>query len=1048
LATGFGLPQDICAGLCAGLSEARRVMCDRQGSWHAQVIAEDGETAANPNLQNEARLHDILSSTADFIWEVDHQGRFSFVAGQIEELLGYRPQELLGKTPFEIMEAAEAERIQPLFERARDARQPLGKQKNWLLGKDGRRRCFAFTGVPIFDDCDVLIGYCGLNRDITEQQQNEEALRQSEQRLLLATEAGGIGIWDWKIHTSFLSWNTQMYRLYGLPPGDGQEPYARWLLALHPDDRPRMEREVKHALETPTELNSIFRILIGQEIRWLRVAARLLANSAGQPTVMIGCNWDVTESHRVQERMARNEAQFRGAFEIAPNGMALVDNQGRWMQVNQALCDILGYSATELLALNFQSISHPDDLAADLVYLQRLIDGEVDQVHIDKRYLHKDGHSIPVLVSASAVRDGRGRLSFMVAHVLDLTERRASEAAMLAAKEAAEAANRAKSEFLANMSHEIRTPLNAMIGLTELTLNTQLDAQQRDYLDKVRQSSRALLGVLNDILDYSKIEAGRVILEQTQFRLEDLLEQLTALFQTAAESKGLELLYHLAPDVPRQLIGDPMRLGQVLNNLIGNAVKFTDNGYIKLSIWVVCERAERIELGFSVHDTGIGMDSNTAENLFQAFTQADGSITRRYGGTGLGLTISQQLIHLMGGKIQVRTAPGQGSTFRFHVWFNLIDPTSARIGAPPCELHHSRVLIVAQRPAARQLIGEILCSWRMSVLEADNCPGARQVVFEAAAASEPVDLVLMEAKQCLDCSFCPEASMPINGLPPRAFGDPPTPVVLMVTSLEQTQLLARANASRLPRLLLKPITPSALFDTMASMIQIRPSGPAPGLAPVPENDRQESRGLQGVRVLVAEDHHINQVVVEGILTRAGASVTMAQNGREAVDLALERDFDAVLMDLQMPVLDGLEATAAIRAHKPKLPIIALTAAALAEDRARCFAVGMNDHLGKPIVPARLVETLRRWVDPATHQGRMPMEDQAPASGLAPERLNQLRQLIADNDYVPAELLSDLRRDASADQRQALADIEQALALFDYDKAAALLTTLPSGPNTP
>ncbi|MBK1649419.1 PAS domain-containing hybrid sensor histidine kinase/response regulator [Rhabdochromatium marinum] len=1122
------------------------------GHFGVQRDMTERKLAQRQLAESEARLRDIISSTADFIWEVDCAGRFVFLSGQIEQLLGYRPDEMLGHSPFEFMEPAEAERVQRLFEHALRARRPLGKQENWLLTKQGDKRYFSFNGVPICDEDDQLIGYRGLNRDITEQTRAEDTLRLSEQRLrtlfemspesivvldpdstrplhfnrvaherlgysaeefaqlplsayeanenpaaikahierlrstgyddyetrhrcrdgrllniivsvrltqinertvyytmfrdvtelrtiserlLLATSAGNIGIWEWNVGAATLSWDPQMYALYGLPVGSGQEPYERWTQALDPRDRARTEQLVMRALETRQELNTEFRILRQGETRWLRVAARLVLNGDGQPDKMIGCNWDVTDSHQAQERMARSEAQFRGAFEIAPNGMALVDSTGRWIQVNQALCDILGYSAVELLALDFQSISHPDDLAADLVYLEQLLSGQTDRVHIDKRYLHKDGHSIPVLVSASAVRDAQGHLSFTVAHVLDLTERRASETAMLAAKEAAETANRAKSEFLANMSHEIRTPLNAIIGLTELTLSTTLDERQRDYLDKVRRSSRALLAILNDILDYSKIEAGRIELDHSEFRLEDVLEQITALFSAAAENKGLELFYRVAPEVPRHIIGDSMRLGQVINNLVGNAVKFTEKGRIELSIAVAHEQKERIELAFSVRDTGIGMAPDTVQRLFQAFTQADGSITRRYGGTGLGLAISQRLVLLMGGSIQADSAENQGSVFRFTAWFKLAASTTPRLGTPPRPLEQRHVLVIDHRPQARQLLTEILAPWRMQLSEADSCPAAEHSITQAAAAGAPFDLALLDIRSCQDCTHCPVAATlsPIPGIAPRTLGTPATPVILLATGSEQSQLLNQAPATALPRLLTKPVTHSALFDAMASLgsdtsQQATMTQASTLSGPIPS--------LRGKRILLAEDNRINQLVAKDLLTQIGCQVSITHNGREAVDLVSAQRFDGVLMDLQMPVMDGFSAAEMIRAQHPQLPIIALTAAALETDRDHCLSVGMNDHLSKPIEPARLIAVLTQWIaaDPVLPSTESP----PPSARFNPERLAELRQRLNNNDYVPPELLAELFREAQPGMQQTLTAIKHALANFDYDAAAQAL----------
>lgn len=445
---------------------------------------------------------------------------------------------------------------------------------------------------------------------------------------------------------------------------------------------------------------------------------------------------------------------------------------------------------------------------------------------------------------------------------------------------------------------------------------------------------------------------------------------------------------------------------------------------MELALAVVREYAGRIELQFAVEDTGIGMSEETLGQLFQAFTQGDGSITRRYGGTGLGLTISQRLVQMMGGQIQVHSTPGQGSRFDFRIELQLPQPSVARIGTPPRDLQQRHLLIVNQHPAARRLLGEILRSWRMQLLEADNCLTAQQILAETVAQGGGVDLVLLDAKQCLYCHRCPIAPVLQQGLPPRQFGDPPTPVVLMVSSSEQTQLLARATAAELPPLLTKPIIPSALFDTIASLTQ------AVQVRQQVMEDPPLSPPLHASRILVAEDNRMNRMVVEGLLVSLGAAVTLASHGREALDLVLQQDFDAILMDLQMPVMDGFAATEAIRAHKPDVPIIALTAAALASDRQRCLDAGMNDHLGKPIVRAHLIEVLQRWISPPI------------PPGVNFEQVVELRQRIAQNEYVAPEQFQALHQVANPAQARVLGQIEQALAVFDYEAAATALTRFP------
>lgn len=684
------------------------------------------------------------------------------------------------------------------------------------------------------------------------------------------------------------------------------------------------------------------------------------------------------------------EEKYRGIFNNSMEGIFQISLEGKLIISNPALARILKYSSSEELIFFINELS--EAFYADMIKREELLSIITTQGYVKNfefKALCKDKSLIDVSVTVQAVKDVNGNLLYYEGMLEDITEKKRI-VDLKVAKEAAEAATKTKNEFLANMSHEIRTPMNAVIGFSALALKTELNPKQYDYISKVESSAKSLLGLINDILDFSKIEAGKLEIETVCFNLEDVMESVANIVSLKAAEKDVEFISTIENGVPLSLIGDPLRLGQVMINLCSNAVKFTNSGHVLLKSELVKKDSERCQLRFSVTDTGIGITDEQIGRLFTAFSQADSSITRQFGGTGLGLTISKCLVEMMGGTINVQSKVGNGSTFSFTADFDYKPLIKQREDRLSTDIKGLKVLIVDDNKTALAIYAEQIKSFGFSVTTVESGPKAIDELEKSSAEGKAYDLVLMDYKMPEIDGI--ETSKRISENPRLA----QIPLIIMISAFGREQVVRQGERAGIKAFLMKPVNVSLMFNTIVEVFGREAKSDAPNRdrgrveADTSNTDRGQNTDhsslstdmvkkmgmLKNARVLLVEDNILNQQVATEVLMEAGVVVEIANNGKEAVDAIIRsqsginsNQYDLVLMDIQMPVMGGYESTALIRANPEfkNLPIIAMTAHAMTGAREACIAAGMNGYLSKPIDPGEVYKSLVQWIKPVIHQ---------------------------------------------------------------------------------
>lgn len=959
----------------------------------------------------------LVQASPDGLWVFDEHGMTVFANDRLGELLRRTPEQMRTLSVYDCMDEQGKDDLSRHLANLATTRTPGSNLECRFLCGDGSDIWALVSHTPVLDDDGDHVGWLHRVTEYSEQRRLLDTLQHREQQLAEAQRIAKIGSWEWDVRADVVTWSDELYRIYEIERGNEPVPnYRAFIERLHPDDRDRVNAAIGEALAGRDAFEFDARtVQVDGEIMWIRGRGQVTRDADGQVLRLGGTSQDITATKDAEQALALLSAmattanQANSLVEVVPTVIAdvathtgwrpvaawMVSEDGRLDPVDGDLRQTPQDDREEALRLARQAVQQRTPAVGStsegttLVAAPIVAEGRAACVIVmDSRATTPPTESDAVTISQAAALFSR------------VAEREWTRERLATARDDAMAASVAKSQFLATMSHEIRTPLNGVIGLSELLNRTELTERQRRLADGIDNAGRQLLALVNDILDLSKIEAGRLELEQVDFDPRTVIEQSSTVVAELARRKSLELVVSCQPDLPTAVCGDPVRFGQVVANLTSNAVKFTASG--EVVVRASLERGtpdDSVVLRVEVTDTGYGMTPEVQSRLFTAFSQGDTSTTREFGGTGLGLAICRQIVTAMGGEIGVTSARGRGSTFWFTAPFAPATEVSVPATMGTAIVSGLRVLVIDDNETNRFILEEQLGSWKVDTSLAASGVEGLSLLDEANRHGTPFDIVLLDYL------------MPgVNGeqFARMVRGDgrfAATRIILLSSSMDlKSSTLTEAG---IDLALTKPVFASSLFDSLATVAASAPTplgsaAHARGVAPSPPAAAGPAGHLG--RVLVVEDNAVNQMVAVGILESLGYAASVAENGVIGVATFVEDPgaYDAILMDCQMPQMDGYEATRAIRAHEAnasRVPIIAMTAAAIAGERERCLLAGMDDFLTKPVDVGLLRSTLARWVQPDPE--RTSGAAGAPASLSAPASAQGSAPLSAPTAATPS-----------------------------------------------